>query len=187
MENKYQKKIITIPNILSFFRLCLIPFFVWQYCIEGNYKTTALLLLLSGLTDIADGYIARHFNMISDFGKALDPVADKLTQFSMMACLVTRFKLMIIPSILIVIKEITTGVTSLVVIKKTGEVNGAVWHGKLTTVLIYSTIIIHLLWYNIPTVWSNVLIIACVCMMLVSFVLYFTKNMNLIKKAKKKQ
>ena len=71
-----KNKIITIPNILSFFRLCLIPLIVWQYVGAHNYLVALYLLALSGLTDIADGIIARNFNMISDFGKAFDPVAD---------------------------------------------------------------------------------------------------------------
>ena len=75
--NTYQKKIITIPNILSFFRLCLIPVIVWLYTVKQDYLWTLLILLLSAITDIVDGIIARKFNMISDFGKAFDPVADK--------------------------------------------------------------------------------------------------------------
>lgn len=99
---------------------------------------TACVLILSGLTDLADGYIARRFNMTSDLGKALDPVADKLTQAAMMLCLLTRFRLMLIPLSIIVIKELVTGVFSLVVIKKTGRVMSADWHGKLTTLLLYA-------------------------------------------------
>ena len=67
-ENRYKNKILTLPNILSFFRLCLIPLIVWQYVGKRNYLMALYLLALSGLTDIADGIIARSFNMISDFG-----------------------------------------------------------------------------------------------------------------------
>ena len=91
MENKYQKKIITIPNLLSFFRLCLIPIMVWIYCVKKDYLWTTLILTLSGLTDVVDGTIARKWGMISDFGKILDPIADKLTLAAMLFWLVTRF------------------------------------------------------------------------------------------------
>lgn len=77
--NTYQKKILTIPNILSFFRLCLIPVIIWLYTEKQDYFWTLLVLLLSAVTDIVDGIIARKCNMISDFGKAFDPIADKLT------------------------------------------------------------------------------------------------------------
>ena len=150
MEQKKKSQIFTIPNLLSLFRLCLIPLFVWLYCWRQSYMLTACVLILSGLTDLADGYIARRFNMTSDLGKALDPVADKLTQAAMMLCLLTRFRLMLIPLSIIVIKELVTGVFSLVVIKKTGRVMSADWHGKLTTLLLYAMMIIHVLWYDIP-------------------------------------
>ena len=93
----YQNKIITIPNILSFFRICLIPVIVWLYNVKQDYLWTLFILLLSAVTDIVDGIIARKCNMISDFGKAFDPVADKLTQMAMLFCLVSRFPYMMIP------------------------------------------------------------------------------------------
>ena len=80
-------KVFTIPNILSFFRLILIPVLIWSYVVKKNYAATGWILLLSGLTDIADGFIARRFHMISKLGKILDPVADKLTQATMLFCL----------------------------------------------------------------------------------------------------
>ena len=73
-------RIITVPNLLSFFRLCLIPVIIWSYCVKKNPLLAGEILLLSGLTDLADGYIARRFHRISNLGKILDPVADKLTQ-----------------------------------------------------------------------------------------------------------
>ena len=88
-----EKRILTIPNILSFFRLCLIPLFVWLYCVKKDYMWTAIVLLLSGATDMADGYIARRFQMVSALGKVLDPIADKLTQGAMLLCLFTRFQI----------------------------------------------------------------------------------------------
>ena len=88
-----QKKIITIPNILSFFRLCLIPVIIWLYTVEKNDAAAGAVLILSGATDVADGFIARHFHMISDLGKVLDPIADKLTQAAMLFSLCTRLSL----------------------------------------------------------------------------------------------
>ena len=147
---RYQNKILTIPNILSFFRLCLIPVIVWLYVGKQDYLWTLLILTLSGVTDIVDGIIARKFNMVSNFGKAFDPVADKLTQMAMLFCLVSRFKYMMIPFVLLVVKEVFTGITALVSIKKTNTVKGAVWHGKLTTVSLYAMMAIHVVWFNIP-------------------------------------
>lgn len=180
---RYKKKIITIPNILSFFRLCLIPLIVWLYCVKKDYLLSTLVLLLSGLTDIADGFIARRFNMISDFGKAFDPVADKLTQIVVLFCLVTRFRSMLIPLVMLIVKEVFAGVTSLITIKKTGEVMGAVWHGKATTVLLYATMTVHLVWFNIPLLVSNILVAVCTVMMLISAVLYGKRNITALKRS----
>lgn len=178
--SKYQKKIFTIPNVLSFFRLCLIPVIVWLYCFKEDYLWTTLILALSGITDIADGIIARHFGMISDLGKALDPVADKLTQIVMLFCLVTRFPYMLIPLVILTLKEIFAAVTGLLTIKKSGKVMGAVWHGKANTILLYAMMLIHLIWFGIPAVVSNVLITVCTAMMLISAVLYGIRNIKVL-------
>ena len=179
--NTYQKKIITIPNILSFFRLCLIPVIVWLYTVKQDHFLTLIILVLSGVTDIVDGIIARKCNMISDFGKAFDPVADKLTQMAMLYCLVSRFPYMMIPFVLLVVKEVFTGITALITIKRTNTVKGAVWHGKLTTVALYSMMAIHLLWYNIPRAVSLILVGICNGIMLMSFILYAIQNIKAIK------
>lgn len=177
----YQNKIITIPNILSFFRICLIPVIVWLYNVKQDYLWTLFILLLSAVTDIVDGIIARKCNMISDFGKAFDPVADKLTQMAMLFCLVSRFPYMMIPFVLLVVKEVFTGITALITIKRTNTVKGAVWHGKLTTVALYSMMAVHLLWYNIPRTVSLILVGICIGIMLMSFILYAIQNIKAIK------
>lgn len=176
-----QSKILTIPNLLSFFRLCMIPVFMWLYCVERNYLWTGIILIISGLTDTVDGIIARKFNMISDLGKVLDPIADKVTQAAMLFCLLTRFPLMIAPLALMVVKEFFMGVTGLLVIQKTGKVFGADWHGKVNTWLLYAMMIIHVFWYNIPDVVSKVLIGICVVMMLISLVLYGRHNLKALR------
>ena len=177
----YQNKIVTIPNILSFFRVCLIPVIVWLYTVKQDYIWTLFILLLSAVTDIVDGIIARKCNMISDFGKAFDPVADKLTQMAMLFCLISRFPYMMIPFVLLVIKEVFTGITALITIKRTNTVKGAVWHGKLTTVVLCSMMAIHLLWYNIPRAVSLILVGICIGIMLMSFILYAIQNIKAIK------
>ena len=178
---RYQNKILTIPNLLSFFRLCLIPVFMWLYCVERNYLWTGIILIISGLTDTVDGIIARKFNMISDLGKVLDPIADKVTQAAMLFCLLTRFPLMIAPLALMVVKEFFMGVTGLMVIQKTGKVFGADWHGKVNTWLLYAMMILHVFWYNIPDIVSKVLIGICVVMMLISLVLYGRHNLKALR------
>ena len=178
-------RILTIPNVLSMFRLCLIPLFIWTYIGEDDSTTTFFLLLISGLTDVVDGFIARRFNMISAFGKALDPIADKLTQVAMLLCLVSNFPPMWIPFVLLVIKEFFSGIAVLIAIKRTGEVHGADWHGKITTILLYTMVVVHVLWLDIPTAFSHLLVTACVVMMIISFVLYNKRNIGMAREATK--
>lgn len=179
-----EDKIFTIPNMLSVIRLCFIPMFVWLYSVKKDYAGTTVVLLLSGFTDILDGFIARRFNMISNLGKVLDPVADKLTQGAMFICLLTKYDFMWIALILLIIKEIFMSVTGLLVIKKTGEVYGAEWHGKVTTSMIYATVFIHLIWYNIPLWISKALIFISILLMIYSCVSYGIRNYRLIKESK---
>ena len=180
-ENPYQHRILTIPNALSLLRLLMIPLFVWLYVGKHDYLGTGIVLILSGVTDTLDGFIARHFHMVSDVGKALDPVADKLTQIAMLSCLVTRFPLVLLPLIVLVVKEVTDGVMGLVILKKSGEVHGAVWHGKITTVLFYATMILHVFWIEIPQALSRGLLLLCTGMMVLSFILYLIRNIRLIR------
>lgn len=183
-QGKYYNKILTVPNVLSFFRLALIPVIIWLYIAMGEYVLTAGLIVLSGATDVIDGFIARRFNMVSALGKALDPVADKLTQCAMLICLVFRFPLMLLPLGLLVVKELFSGITGLVIIKQSGKVYSALWHGKATTVLLYVLLLTHVLWTTIPQALSEVMILATLSMMIISFILYGTRNLALIKAAK---
>ena len=182
MEQNTRKQLFTIPNLLSLLRLCMIPLIIWLYCIQKNYALTAVVLVLSGLTDMVDGYIARRFNMVTDLGKALDPVADKLTQASVMFCLLSRFRMMLVPLLLLIFKEVCNGVISLVVIKKTGKVCGADWHGKVCTWLLYAMMFVHIVWFDISREWTTALIGICVIMMTLSFALYMVRNYKMLTK-----
>lgn len=176
-----RKEVFTVPNLLSFFRLLLIPVIVWLYCSREQYTLALMVLILSGITDVADGIIARKFNLVSDFGKILDPVADKLTQMATLVCLLTRFPHMWLTLSVLTVKEIFTGIMGLRAIQKSGEVKGADWHGKVTTVVLYTTMGLHMLWVNIPQGISVLLMLACVGMMCLSGILYWYRNLKQIK------
>lgn len=180
MKNKYRDKILTLPNLLSFFRIFLVIPMVLLY-VQEYYIGVLILLVVSGITDIADGIIARKYNMISDFGKALDPIADKTTQLVVLVCLIFRFSYMAIPAIFLAVKELCAGITVLISIKKTKAVEGAAWHGKLTTVVIYLTMALHLIWYNIPKTPSLIMVGICIGVMLMSFILYLIRTVKAIR------
>ncbi len=178
MKQSNNKHIFTIPNILSFLRLGMIPFIVWLYCFKAEYVLTGILLVLSGLTDIIDGFIARNFNMISDLGKVLDPIADKFTQGAMLLCLIFRFPLMIIPFFLMLAKELFMTISGYIIIKKRNKVLGADWHGKAATVCIFVMMILHVFWFEISKAVSTVSIVTCTIMIGLSFILYAIRNIK---------
>lgn len=185
MKKLFEGKILTIPNLLSVLRLALIPWFVWLYLAKQNTVGTVLVLLLSGLTDVVDGFIARRFEMVSNLGKALDPLADKLTQAAMLICLTSRYPLMLLPFGMMVVKEIFCIASGLAAINRTGEVEGSDWHGKAATVLLYVTLIVHLLYAEIPQRLSLALAIGCVGIILLSGVLYGIQNFKRIAAVRK--
>ncbi len=180
-ESKSKNKILTVPNLLSLFRLLLIPVIVWLYWFQKDYFPAGALLILSGLTDLADGYIARHFNAVSNVGKILDPIADKLTQAAMLFCLVTRFPLMAAPFGFLVIKELFIGTTGLLMIRKTGKVVGADFHGKVATTLLYAMMILHIFWIDITPEISAVTIVICLISMAFTLLVYGNRNMRVLQ------
>ncbi len=182
-----KNEVFTIPNILSFFRICLIPWMVWLYCVEQAYQAVGYVLILSGITDVVDGFLARKFNMISNLGKILDPIADKLTQAAMLICLTIRFPLMMMPLILMVMKEAFMAITGILLIRKKGIVRGAKWHGKAATVLLYAVMVEHVVWAEISSTASAVSISLCVVMIVISFVLYGIDNIKSLKQCEKAQ
>ncbi|MBR5342874.1 MAG: CDP-alcohol phosphatidyltransferase family protein [Oscillospiraceae bacterium] len=182
MKKILEGKILTIPNLLSCLRLALIPCFVWQFLVRDDRIATMILLLVSGLTDVADGFIARRFDMVSDLGKVLDPLADKLTQAAMLVCLTGSYPMMLLPFGLMVVKEMVCVGTGLAAIDSSGDVKSADWHGKLATVLLYGMLITHVLWLDIPAGVSLALILLCAAVIVLSGTLYGVRNLREIRR-----
>lgn len=180
-EMDKRRRALTIPNLLSAFRILLVPVMAALYCGAGNYPLTAGVLLLSGATDVADGYIARRFHMVSDLGKVLDPVADKLTQAAALGCLLTRFEVLWWLLGVMVVKECLMAAMGIFVIRRTGQVYSASWHGKLATCVLYAVIFTHIVWYAIPQSVSAVLVLAGAASILLSLVLYTKEDLGRLR------
>ncbi len=184
---KMRDELFTIPNMLSIFRLLLIPAIVYLYCFKHDNLWTVVLVVFSSFTDVVDGFIARRFNMITDFGKFLDPLADKATQITILACLITRFKVMIVPCLVLLIKELGSLLLRLVVYKETEVVEGAHWHGKACTCLVIAMVASHLLWPDMASVISLSIIVICTAFMLFSGTLYTIEAFKIMKNNEKSQ
>ena len=148
------------------------------------YYLAAALVVVSGLTDCIDGYIARHYNMITDLGKIVDPLADKLTQITIVACLVYRYRLMWVLVGLLVFKELFVSLMGFAVMRTTNVVEGSRWYGKLATIIFY-LIIVMLLVLDVEGQWANALILLCIAGMSVSLVLYTVRYARILISAKK--
>ena len=130
------KEIFTVPNILVYIRVLLIPVFVYIYIhasCDKDYYMALAVMVVAFLTDFFDGKIARRFNMVTDLGKVLDPIADKLYQFSVAICLMFQFPKMIIIAALLFVKEMIMGLMGLILLNRGGKVFGAKWYGKICT------------------------------------------------------
>ena len=125
-ETRFHGQFFTIPNLLSYLRLALIPAIVWLYVVQESYTAAAWMMAFSAATDIVDGFIARHYHLVTDWGKIIDPIADKLTQITICFCLAWRFVPVRFMLILLICKEVYMGIIGLVFIHKTDSVEGAV-------------------------------------------------------------
>ena len=175
----HDKKIFTVPNALSALRILMIPAIV--YYINIRYELAFYYLLLSGVTDVLDGLIARKFHMTSDLGIVLDPVADKLTQGCVLLTIAAFKPWMTALSVLLIVKESVMVIFGLIVLKKTNRTYSAKWHGKVANVFIYATLAAHILYKDMPTSYSNGMIILCAVTMLLSLVLYCLRYASIIR------
>ncbi len=176
---RFHHQFFTIPNLLSYLRLALIPLIIRLYCFEKQFNAAAWVMAASAATDVIDGWIARRFNMITDWGKIIDPIADKLTQVAICSCLAWRFVPVRYLLFLLVAKEFFLGVVSLVFIKKTDTVVGSVWYGKATTVVLFLVTISLLLVPTMPNPAVIALVAVACGFMLLSMILYTLRFMRL--------
>ena len=153
-------RILTIPNVLSFFRLALIPVIIVLYA-KNEVWWAFGMLVLSGVTDVVDGWVARTYHMVSNFGKAIDPVADKLTQIAVLLCLMPMKCWWVVG--ILVLKEVSIGIMTLLTLHHTGMVYGAGWYGKLCTAVIYLSMFVLMLWRTAPDwfLYADAALCAC--------------------------
>lgn len=140
----WKKEILTIPNLLSIFRLVLIPVYVVIYLnatTTMEYVLAGTILAASCLTDMIDGQIARHFNMISTVGKVLDPLADKATQFTLTLCLSLKYPALRSVLVLFVVKESFQLIAGIVNLRRGKMLPGALLPGKICTTVLFVSLI----------------------------------------------
>ncbi len=130
---------LTIPNALSVVRILIIPFFAWSF-LQNKLPLAVGLLVLSGLTDCVDGFIARKLNQVTELGKMLDPLADKLTQGVVALCLAMRFPVIGPVLLVFIVKELVMLCCAIGLLKKKKRPCAAQWYGKVATVMFYASV-----------------------------------------------
>lgn len=177
----YSKRdILSIPNILGYFRILLIPVFMYIYLTaesDTEYYVAAGIVALSMLTDFFDGQIARRFNQITELGKLVDPVADKLTQAGLVISVAVKYDnaYMWALFVLLAVKEIYMGTMSLLIIKYNGNrMDGAKWYGKVCTAALFIIMIVLFLGpvLRLSDAVINILIAVCAAFLLFALVMY---------------
>ena len=152
-RHSLKKDIMTIPNLLSLFRLMLIPVYGSIYLhatVRKEFYTAGLLMTLSCLTDLADGWVARRFNMTSQLGKVLDPLADKLTQLSLTVLLSIRYPRLKQIMILLIIKELVQLFLALYYYHRGKALPGALIAGKVCTTVLFVSLITMAVFPDLP-------------------------------------
>lgn len=128
-----------IPNILTVARFFLIPFIIY-FLVMDQYLLAFIFLTISGLTDVLDGFIARKFNFITNFGKLIDPLADKATQIAVLLTLAFKNIIPFWMILIVALKEATMIAGASFLYGKELVVSSK-WYGKLSTVLFYVAIV----------------------------------------------
>lgn len=171
----WKKDILTVPNVLSLFRLLLIPVYVTIYLGATepvHYYIAAGILAVSCLTDMIDGQIARRFNMISTVGKVLDPLADKLTQFTLIICFAVKHPLLWIIVALFFVKESFQLIAGYLAYRKGKILKGALMSGKICTTVLFLSLIFMVLLPELSEKAITIIAIVDGVFMLIAFADY---------------
>ena len=175
MIKDWKKEILTIPNLLSLFRLLLIPVYMTIYLNASqprDYVVADMILAISCLTDMIDGKIARKFNMITTFGKFLDPVADKVTQFTLIICLSIKHPILWNLILLFVIKESFQFIAGLITYRKGRMLTGALITGKICTTVLFVSLTAMILMPDMSKQAVNIITVVDGIFMLMAFADY---------------
>ncbi|MGE5495222.1 MAG: CDP-diacylglycerol--glycerol-3-phosphate 3-phosphatidyltransferase [Burkholderiales bacterium] len=178
---------MNIANKLTLLRVALIPFFIAAFYIDTgfwNHYVAALIFIAASLTDLFDGALARKRNLVTKFGKLIDPIADKLLVCSALIMLTAIGRIHPVFVIVLIGREfIVSGLRMLAAAE--GKVMAADKLGKLKTVVQIVMVVVLLLWNGVFGEWlvilGIVLIWASVVLSVVSCVDYFLKNRDIVK------
>lgn len=188
----FTKENLTIPNLLSLFRILTIPLFIYFYMKDMVY-VAIIVLVVGGLSDCVDGYIARKFNQITELGKMLDPLADKLTQAAIAICIALKYPIIAPVLIFFIVKELIMLIGATVLLKKGAKPVAANWYGKLGTLLFYLsvTVVVIMTLCSVPSpafeIVSYIFLVLTAIIMAYSLFKYFLIALSQLREIKKEK
>lgn len=126
-------RILTVPNAITLVRLSLLPVFLWLLFAQDNRVAAACLLAGLGATDWCDGYIARHFNQVSNLGKVLDPTADRLLFFVGIGGIIVARGAPLWFCVIVLVREVTVAAITVTITAMGAKPVDVTWFGKAGT------------------------------------------------------
>ena len=181
----WKKELFTIPNLLSMFRLVLLPIYARIYLNateEYEYMIAGSIMAVSCLTDLVDGKIARKFNQITNLGKVLDPFADKITQFTLTLCLSLKYPVLHPVLALFVVKEAFQLIAGIIFLAKGRMLPGALMAGKICTTILFVSLIALVLMPHMNPLLVDAIALVDGIFLLISFIAYITAYFGKDKK-----
>jgi len=175
LAKNWKKEIWSIPNLLSLFRIAMIPVYMRIYMnaqTPKDYTTAGVILAVSCLTDMVDGKIARRFNMITNLGKVLDPLADKLTQLSLIVCLGSRRRALRYLLVIFLIKEFWQLFVMLSTLRRGKALNGALMSGKVSTTVLFTSLGLMFIFPGMSDRTANIITLICFVFLMYAFADY---------------
>ncbi len=174
-------KNLNVPNVLSVVRLLLVGVFVYVF-FAVSPRVSGFVAVAAALTDIVDGFVARRFHMVTNLGKIIDPLADKMIQAAICLCIGIRYRIPILP-VLFVLKELAMIVGSFIILRSGKMIPGAQWYGKLATVVFFACTLAILFFCEESDFWPVViLLLVAAAFMVLSFVNYSRVFLRLNRK-----
>ena len=164
---------MNIPNIITTVRFLFIPLLIY-YMGKGDIAASITVFLLAGITDFLDGYIARRYGLTTRRGALMDPLADKLIQFSALVMLTARGILPVYITGIVAVKDILLGIGATVLLKRNIIVTAG-WHGKLATIAFYPAIV----WAILQLPYANTLVLTAVCLAVFALIKYYINYLRL--------
>lgn len=176
-----------IPNIITLFRIILVFVFIFVFNSELENKNIlcAIVFILSGISDVLDGYIARKYNFVSNFGKLMDPLADKFMQITVAVCVATVEKALIWVPIVLVLKEISMICGAARLFKKENIVVCANIFGKIASLLYFIVFSLIIIFKDINPLVKQVMCLSFIGVSIIAFINYFNFYIKVYKDIKK--